>query len=54
MNGHYTTVKELIEKLQDYPEDAVVYHAETIDGEPQDIYLAVTHVFQQDSAVMIY
>ena len=54
MNGQKTTVKELINKLKEYPEDATVYHAETIDGEPQDIYLAVTEVFEQDGAVMIY
>ena len=54
MNGHKTNVKELIDKLKEYPEDATVYHAETIDGEPQDVYLAVTEVFKQDDAVMIY
>ena len=54
MSGTYTTVKELIDKLKEYPEDATVYHAETIDGEPQDMYLAVTDVFMQDGAVMIY
>lgn len=54
MNGIYTTVKELIDKLKEYPEDATVYHAETINGEPQDIYLAVTEVFVQDGVVMIY
>lgn len=54
MNGTYTTVKELIDKLREYPEDAIIYHAETIDGEPQDMYLAVTEVFVQGAAVMIY
>ena len=54
MNGHKTTVKELINKLREYPEDAIIYHAETIDGEPQDMYLVVTDVFEQDGAVMIY
>ena len=54
MNGTYTTVKELIDKLCEYPEDAIIYHVETIDAEPQDMYLAVTDVFMQDGAVMIY
>lgn len=54
MSGTYTTVKELIDKLKEYPEDAIIYHTETIDGEPQDMYLAVTDVFMQDGAVMIY
>ena len=54
MNGTYTTVKELIDKLREYPEDAIIYHAETIDGKPQDMYLAVTEVFVQDGAVMLY
>ena len=54
MDGQKTTVKELIDKLRECPEDAIVYHAETIDGEPQDIYLMVTDVFEKDGAVMIY
>lgn len=54
MNGTYTTVKELIDKLREYPEDAIIYRAETIDGEPQATCLAVTDVFMQDGAVMIY
>lgn len=54
MNGTYTTVKELIDKLREYPEDAIIYHAEIIDGEPQDMYLAVTEIFVQDGVVMIY
>ena len=54
MKGKITTVGELMEELQKYPEDATVYHVETIDGEPQDTYFAVTHVFEQDGCVMIY
>ena len=54
MKGKTTTVRELIEELQKYPEDATVYHVETIDGEPQDMYFAVTHVFEQDGSVMIF
>lgn len=48
------TVKELIEILKDMPSDANVYHIETIDGEPQYMYLIVTNVYQQDDDVMIY
>ena len=51
---HTTTVKELIEALEEFPEDATVYHVDTMDGEPQDTYFAVTHVFEQDGAVMIF
>lgn len=47
-------VKELIDILKNMPSDADVYHAETIDGEPQEVYLIVTNVFQQDADVMIY
>ena len=48
------TVKELIEILKDMPSDADVYHIEAIDGEPQEMYLIVTNVYQQDDDVMIY
>ena len=48
------TVKELIEILKNMPSDADVYHIETIDGEPQEMYLIVTNVYQQDNDVMIY
>lgn len=54
MKGKTTTVKELIDALLDMPEDATVYHVETIDGEPQETYFAVTHVYEQDGDVMIY
>ena len=49
------TVKEVIEQLQKYNDDKKVYHAETIDGEPQgDTFFIVTNVFEQDDCVMIY
>ncbi len=48
------TVKELIDILKDMPSDANVYHIETIDREPQETYLIVTNVYQQDDDVMIY
>ena len=47
-------VKELIDILKDMPPDADVYHIETIDSEPQEMYLIVTNVYQQDDDVMIY
>lgn len=48
------TVKELIDILKDMPSEADVYHIETIDGEPQEMYLIVTNVYKQDEDVMIY
>ena len=55
MKGQKTTVKELIEFLKKQPQDALVYHAEVIDGErDDDIMVAVTDVFVQDGNVMLY
>lgn len=47
-------VKELIKELEQMPEDADVYHIETIDGRSQDYYLMVSDLYQKDNYVFIF
>ena len=54
MDDNIITVKQLQDYLANMPEDALVYRVETIDGEMQDTYFAVTHVWEKDGNVMIY